>query len=69
MLIKMTENTKGCDDGFTSREYVAGEQYEVSDSLADNFIQMNVAEKAKGTHENKSLDEGDYQNKSTKKRK
>ncbi len=72
MLIKMTTNAKGCDDGIHCHEYEAGNQYDVSENLAHNFIVMNVAEivgeKADAPHANKSLDESNYENKSTRRR-
>ena len=72
MKINMLENAKGCDDGIHSKEYEAGQSYDVSESLANNFVEMKVAEivgeKSKAAHENKALDEGDYQNKSDKRK-
>lgn len=72
MRIKMTKNAKGCDDGIHCLEYESGAQYDVSENLAHNFKVMNVAEivdeKADAPHDNKALDEGNYENKSTRRR-
>lgn len=44
MRIVMTRTAKGADDGFTVREYVEGEAYDVSDDLAQAFFQMGAAD-------------------------
>jgi len=44
MRIKMTKTMTGCEDGFTPREFVAGEEYEVADLLAHAFITGGDAE-------------------------
>jgi hypothetical protein len=45
MLIKMLKTTKGSSDGRNVYEYKSGEQYNVSEGLADSFVNvMGVAE-------------------------
>lgn len=42
--VKMTKNTKGASDGITVLLYKKDQEYDVSDSLADNFVrQQKVA--------------------------
>jgi len=43
MKIKMTENKKGSIDGVTVETYVAGNEYDIAESLASVFIKLNVA--------------------------
>jgi hypothetical protein len=42
--IKMLKKAVGCPDGITSTEYKQGESYEVSEVLANCFVDMEVAE-------------------------
>lgn len=67
--ILMLADADGCDDGIHSHRYEAGKTYDVTDSLAKNFIVMGVAEtscveKMKEAHENKAMTE--YENKAEK---
>ena len=48
MLIRMKKSKPGSSDGMHVKMYEADKQYEVSERLADIFInQMNVAEEVK----------------------
>ncbi len=44
MRIRMKTTMDGCEDGFTVRTYVAGEEYEVAELLAQSFIAGGDAE-------------------------
>ncbi|MFV9645079.1 MAG: hypothetical protein ACNYWU_04580 [Desulfobacterales bacterium] len=43
MKIKMTEDKKGSIDGVTVNSYLAGNEYDIAESLASVFVKMNVA--------------------------
>ncbi len=43
MRVRMLETKRGASNGFTVRRYDQGEEYELSDSLALNFISQGVA--------------------------
>lgn len=43
--IKMLQTRQGCEDGFTVRQFVEGEIYEVRESLARSFFAAGWAEK------------------------
>ena len=62
--IHMIKDAYGYDDGKTIKLYKAGNQYDVSENLANNFCAMSVAEKAKEPHQNKAIDHIKHQNKS-----
>jgi hypothetical protein len=72
MEIKMKKNAMGSECGKFTKEFLAGESYDVTERLADVFVnEMKVAEyvcgeKAKESHDNKSMDSSDYQNKAEK---
>lgn len=42
--IKMLSTVSGADDGFTVREYVEGQEYEVSEALAATLTAAKQAE-------------------------
>lgn len=60
MKIKMLRNKLGSNDGITTRMYIEGEEYEVSEALAESFIGEGLAEvvgeKAEKPVENKAID-------------
>lgn len=43
MKIKMLETRRGTEDGFTVRQFFAGEEYEVRDHLARSFFTAGFA--------------------------
>ena len=47
MLITMLSSTKGADNGFTIKTYEKGETYDLTKSLAMNFIGQKVAKEGK----------------------
>ena len=57
MKINVLKTTKAAidDKGIESKEYVAGETYEMSDSTADLFISQGWGEKEENKAEEKSL--------------
>lgn len=63
MKVKILQTTIGYGNC-----YRAGKTYEIDSEFANNLIETNFAEKAKDTHENKSLTNSDYRNKSEKRR-
>lgn len=44
--ITMTETAPGADDGFTVREYAAGQSYDVGPALAAAFVGAGVAKES-----------------------
>jgi hypothetical protein len=40
--ICMKKNAVGCDDGIHATEYMEGHEYEVSDSLAKDFLSLGA---------------------------
>lgn len=48
MKIKMLRSKMGSEDGYNTRYYEEGEEYDVSDALAKSFIGENLAEPATG---------------------
>lgn len=43
MRVRMLETRRGASNGFTVKRYDQGEEYELSDSLALNFISQGAA--------------------------
>ncbi len=43
MLVRMLETKRGASNGFTVKRYDQGEEYELSDNLALNFISQGTA--------------------------
>lgn len=41
--IRMIKNAAGCEDGFTVKQYCAGEVYEIDNELAECFIKSKQA--------------------------
>jgi hypothetical protein len=70
MKVKMLKDCQGSNNGKFVQDYKENEVYNLSESLANSFIELKVAvaceEKAKQQHENKAQTESDYQNKSDK---
>lgn len=70
MKVKMLKDSQGSNDGKFVNEYKENEMYDLSESLANSFIESGVAvaceEKAKQHHDNKAQTEADYKNKSDK---
>jgi len=54
MKVKMLKSALGSENGIEVKEYQAGEVYEVSESLAKDFLSLKVAEAAK---EEKAVEE------------
>ena len=49
MLIKMIETSKGSNDGIRVQDYLAGQEYDVCEKLANAFVKhMGVAEYVDG---------------------
>ncbi len=42
--IRMLKDANGCDDGIHAKDYVKGESYDVSDSLANDFVSLEACE-------------------------
>jgi hypothetical protein len=42
--IRMLKTVSGCADGVHAKEYVAGECYDVNDSLANDFASLDACE-------------------------
>jgi hypothetical protein len=55
MKVIMTKNAKGANDGIYVNEYQSGKTYDLSDSLANNFLVMGVAKTT--IEDKKPLDE------------
>lgn len=48
MLIKMLKDAHGASDGYTVKRYLKGEEYDVSEALANCFIADGEAEPVEG---------------------
>lgn len=48
MKIKMLRSKMGSNDGITTKMYEEGQEYEVSESLAESFLGENLAEVVEG---------------------
>lgn len=44
MQIRMTETRRGSEDGFSTRQFIEGQECDVTDSLAREFIHAGYAE-------------------------
>lgn len=72
--IIMLKSARGADEHIHVKNFLEGKEYEVSDCLADSFVNSGDAvfkeehEKQKQLHANKALTEENYQNKSDKRR-
>jgi len=64
MLIKMLKNSLGAEDGYTVKEYLEGNEYNISDNLAKSFIAKG---KAKLAEEKKVIVPSENKSKKTKK--
>jgi hypothetical protein len=60
MKIKMLRSKMGSNDGITTRMYLEGEEYEVSEALGESFVGEQLAEvideKAEKPVENKAVE-------------
>ncbi len=54
-LVKMLKTTKGSDNGFIVTEFMEGQEYNINDSLAKTFIDIQVAEYVKKVVRRKSI--------------
>jgi hypothetical protein len=43
MLITMLETRRGSEDGFTVRQFIRGQKYDVADALARRFLNCGWA--------------------------
>lgn len=73
MRVTMLIDAIGCPDGYTMKNYIAQETYDLPDHLANNFISAKFAlpakelnEKSKKEPETKALGSKNYQNKAVK---
>lgn len=64
MRVKMLKTRRGASNGFTIKRYDQGEEYELSDSLALNFISQGVAKAATIGGEHFPTDKAKAQSKS-----
>jgi hypothetical protein len=67
MLLKMITTAVGANDGITAKKYIKDHVYELSDTLSNCFLDMQVARAAKPTEKvngkGKAVDEREILNK------